>query len=70
MSEWQPIETAPKDGAMVLIFDQDTVTPGRFDDGCDDDGNEVDPPGWFWFDGVDTGDAEPTHWMPMPEPPK
>lgn len=65
MSEWQPIETAPKD-REILAFDQQIgVAIIRWDYT------------WVaWFDGrmvVDGyGDPEyftPTHWMPLPLPP-
>lgn len=67
MSEWQPIETAPKDGTNILVF-----TPkGKARAGvvcgihC----------GWWTtlFDEWTTSDGDcemdPTHWMPLPEPP-
>ena len=65
MSEWQPIETAPKEGREIL---------GAFV------GN-----GWIAYSVVrwhkhrngQTGNFKhmsgvwnPTHWMPLPEPPK
>ena len=74
MSEWQPIESAPKDGTKILLYYQDRsrVVCGH----------------WYW-DGYAkkprpywTSDNEqlwgryfhretsPTHWMPLPEPPK
>lgn len=69
MSEWRPIETAPKDGTWVLV--------------C---GNGWDVQmAWFalnrrinkayWknsleWDDYDLADKHPTHWMPLPEPPK
>jgi hypothetical protein len=64
---WQPIETAPKDGAHVLVG-RVGVSPAR---------------AWFegdrwWMHGCGpnsrnvadlTGRFAPTHWMPLPEPP-
>lgn len=76
MSEWQPIETAPN--GPVLVFG---VFAGEIH-GPDDapsigvayrGSGRGDYPGYKW---VGTqGDAyavwcKPTHWMPLPEPPK
>lgn len=68
MSEWQPIETAPKDGTDVLLFraTKYRVLPptvaGWFDKGV--------IPGWYTYDEPDKAfDGEPTHWMPLPAPP-
>ena len=60
--QWRPIETAPKDGEIVLLF-----TRGRFMF-----------LGWWnmgiklWYSGRPLAfDLEqPTHWMPLPAPPK
>lgn len=72
MSEWQPIETAPKDGLgfgpMLLCGHVDSrwIRFGRWD-----------PMGRRWlYSGTNErsqwsmkeGDA-PTHWMPLPSPP-
>jgi hypothetical protein len=62
MDEWKPIETAPKDGTDVLaIWD----VPGR-----------LKPYGVVWWeDGswheydIENEVSDPTHWMPLPEPP-
>lgn len=72
MSEWRPIETAPKDGTPVLLYVKEyssTVTiEGWWQGGLD--GN------WacVWLDvhgcGCCSGsDPNPTHWMPLPPPP-
>jgi hypothetical protein len=65
---WQPIETAPKDGARVLLY-------GRVQEGF---GSRVarwqeTERGSVWLV-QDTDMAiihvpEPTHWQPLPEPP-
>ena len=71
MSEWQPIETAPKDGTPILGFMPDAaiqwqIMPIEMLDFGDDDGPE-----WFQADRDDGRalDVEPTHWMPLPHPP-
>ncbi len=57
MNDWQPIETAPKDGTEILTWD----------------GNEhqilwwLDAVGWVGDD--DFLDKLPTYWQPLPEPP-
>ena len=61
MSEWKPIETAPKDG-MVMVC-------GKWDNGdvWYNFGNclEVGGPYGDW-----DIDLDPTHWMPLPTPPQ
>lgn len=76
--EWQPIETAPRDGTEILIgkwkerggfrFCRSSWEhfPGNSMEGeqsydwwaCDDDHNDI------------TEDEGPTHWRPLPAPPK
>ena len=68
MSEWQPIETAPKDGEDLLLWWEEDVAIGcwwLFHP-------NVHPPRWVDSreDAGVTHDPEPTHWMPLPEPPK
>ena len=66
MSEWQPIETAPKDGSEVWAFNDEQ---GRMK-WISGDGYAL----WVWADAllcdVDPSPESPTHWMPLPEPPK
>jgi len=72
MSEWQPIETAPKDGRDFLAVDS-----------WEDDGEIINL--WlvgyfhkganrFHYGSADEDhfvvDHTPTHWMPLPEPPQ
>jgi hypothetical protein len=59
MSDWQPIETAPKDGTRVLIYEPNTEEGGSVLLGKYEDGQ--------WHD-LDFN-RNPTHWMPLPEPP-
>jgi len=62
---WQPIETAPKDGTYVLVYGYRSHVDGsvmhvvRWTKGD----------GWA-ADGDDLGEQKPTHWMPLPPPPK
>ena len=59
MREWQPIETAPKDGTRVILFVKcgDQCVAGWNDD--------FD----MWQLVGDQFTRTPTHWMPLPEPP-
>jgi hypothetical protein len=60
---WQAIETAPRDGLSVLLYEgfEPAVQSGywRADDGEWARGSGTSP---FW--------RVPTHWMPLPEPPR
>lgn len=72
MADWQPIETAPKDGMRVTLFAQGKYGP-----------NDTYWAISSWFDaahpgameGAQSGWAdwpyaiEPTHWQPLPAPP-
>lgn len=78
-NEWQPIETAPRDGRALLLWgiyageingikDVQVIDVGYYSNGKSDYGSE----GWWNSSG---GDAyacwvRPTHWMPLPNPPK
>lgn len=72
MSGWQPIETAPRNGAWVLM------TGGNSDYGWDGDtfpdvvsAQFVNGEWQFaWYDGGYYGVYDgPTHWMPLPDAP-
>ena len=85
MSEWQPIETAPKDGTEVIgCHSQDWSEIGMkpiiygpwtmaFDAGqwrsSWDRVRVINYMGDFGTEYAEL-DIQPTHWMPLPEPPK
>ena len=63
--EWQPIETAPRDGTSIMIFSKffhlPIVASGHMKHGI-----------FYWL-GVFSGQGLPddafSHWMPLPKPP-
>ena len=61
--EWQPIETAPKDGTEIILCDMNWPRV---------DGYRPRKIGLFyagkWL--INGGSWEPTHWMPLPPPPQ
>jgi hypothetical protein len=71
--EWQPIETAPKDGTYLLLNTRySEIVIGWFGK----DLNIENYNGWLYGDGdgYSTGyyynPINPTHWMPLPKPPQ
>lgn len=66
MGDWQPIETAPKDGTRVLLCDADGYIACASWDSY-----------WQWIErGSDyatevwgAGELKPTYWQPLPAPP-
>jgi hypothetical protein len=69
MSNWQPIETAPKDGTPILIT---RPTKFKVEEGWHVVRWEDDEDWWVCHDGkFDTmlRGNEPTHWQPLPAPP-
>lgn len=73
MSEWRPIETAPKDGSWVLA-----IIAGYYSDDQHYIPAVVQWNGHFWT-ATGAGEEDPdlegrwsgalTHWMPLPAPP-
>lgn len=59
--EWQPIETAPKDGELLVYWV------------CRETGEGFRAvAAWSQWGWISDGDGliYPTHWMPLPAPPK
>jgi Protein of unknown function (DUF551) len=77
MSEWQDIESAPKDGSYMLMYfpevgyRSESIRVGFFDA----DKYAKKPKPYFRGIGNPLGvkyerDNQPTHWMPLPKPPE
>jgi hypothetical protein len=70
MSDWQPIETAPK-MKMVLLWaatDIDaygSITNWKMETGYWSEFYNS----WAWPQRIASYDVPPTHWMPLPDPP-
>jgi hypothetical protein len=73
VEEWQPIETAPKDGTLVDLWCKlNGVGRGvrRTDKKYAADSYSPNfPPCWGPYDGMEEGPLQPTHWRPLPKPP-
>lgn len=69
MADWQSIETAPKDGSTILLWNEVNVTVGGWitdmDHGAEWEG-QLHMADWWMLDSSDGG---PTHWMPFPAGP-
>lgn len=65
MSEWRPIETAP-DETFVLAYGGSDLC--GWSDGINL--GIAKRRGLIWFDNEAESITKPTHWMPLPEPPK
>lgn len=72
MSEWQRIDSAPKDGTIVLLrepghltgrIDHDHLVSGRWRQ------HHAYIAGGVWED-ANHYVIQATHWMPLPDPPK
>jgi hypothetical protein len=62
---WQPIDTAPKDGTWIWCVEADIAcktNPTQYAMRWCDQRNAG------WYDDYN-GQCDPTHWMPLPEPP-
>lgn len=71
MSDWQPIETAPKDGTAFLATDGDDHSIVKWDKrrgwvAMGDGFLAIASQGDTWTSYIE---PLPTHWMPLPKPP-
>ena len=66
MSEWQPIETAPRNGRPIFCWSHDAAFCGMWVGYWNAlEGRWRD----LWVSDEDEDNVQPTHWMPLPEPP-
>ena len=61
MNKWKPIKSAPKNKKSVLLYGEGYTNVGHYDS-SPQLGNY---PNWRWGLTI-----EPTHWLPLPNPPK
>jgi hypothetical protein len=69
-SAWRPIESAPRDGTVVILLDGELAICGMFFLVNDHDRHPwkfLDPQ--LDDDGFINGTYSPTHWQPLPAPP-
>jgi len=73
MSGWLPIETAPKDGTKIIVYckHMGVVGPSYWDA---DRYSKRPIPYWTNYGEILWGKKrtrfdQPTHWMPLPQPP-
>lgn len=67
MNEWQSFETAPRDGSFFICWNGEDMKILNQPENCY-------LGEWYFIDGEWCGAFvrfdNPTHWMPLPEPPK
>lgn len=70
--EWLPIETAPKDGSWLLLYEDADIPVCGYWHVIDE--HDFSWSGWTYADvllaEVRPEGVRPTHWMPLPESPK
>jgi hypothetical protein len=74
-SQWQPIESAPKDGTEVILWGPSRERPTQGEWVSDikqlsNDFEQVADPYWMSYDGGFTDEHPCTHWQPLPNPPQ
>ena len=71
--EWQPIETAPKDGTQVLLWCPDFKNPLKVGEYIESEmyrnGDLVSERKYWSIGSMIFDDPQPTYWMTLPSPP-
>lgn len=80
--DWRPIETAPEDGTMILLADHESVCLGKWIDTSHETERLISTKGnrrtyetvlvkeGYFERFPDDPWIDPTHWMPLPDPPQ
>jgi hypothetical protein len=66
---WQPIETAPRDGTRILVYDPSESEGGPVLAAYWSDSVWWQDAWMVWDCRSDGWQVSPTHWMPLPSPP-
>jgi len=77
-SEWQPMETAPRNGREIILAVElragvpGCMLVGHFMQGghCIEDHPPIDRGWYFWNGRLFDKATKPIAWMPLPEPPQ
>jgi len=64
MADWQPIDTAPKNGTPILAWDGEVIAIIDWLSGFNEWSVSHDAEGYAWQG------YTPTHWLPLPKPPQ
>lgn len=70
MTDWQPIETAPKDGTCILVCDYFGTAIASWQVPGEEAAAEGCEPTWLAHSQECEEYLDPTYWQPLPEPPK
>ena len=57
-SDWRPVESAPKDGTSIMLYDPDFTREGHT-------GQFIGDYDYGWYSEYYDWALEPTHWMPL-----
>lgn len=68
MTDWRPIETAPKDGTIIFCACEGQFSLAAWDSYCARWLAKVNGESARDYYGDEVA-VEPDHWMPLPEPP-
>lgn len=67
VDEWQPMATAPKDGTEILTYENGYIIKNNF---IHIKGTKKHPEMKTWNVHSIHPHTQPTHWMPLPQPPE